>query len=178
MKLYQYDRKNGSAFTEALIDYLRASGKNIPESLLRGEIPKTLKGKHGKPYFAEPELKDIFFSRSHSYGHEVVCFSECEIGVDCEDMQARKTRTPDFEKIAKRFFSRDEQKYITEQEAGVDERFFNVWTAKEAYVKYIGRGFGEGFRGFSVLNLPDVQIVTDRLEEAPHIIYSVCTRNG
>ena len=178
MKLYQYKRNDGSAFNEALIDYMRVTGKSMPASLLRGEMPETRKGKHGKPYFAEQELKDVFFSRSHSHEYEIVCFSDGEIGVDCEDLQARKDRAADFEKIAKRYFAEDENKYIEPGRPGAEERFFDIWTAKEAYVKYTGRGFAEGFNGFSVFRLPEVEIKTGRLEDAPHVVYSVCRSNG
>ena len=178
MKLYQYERNDGSAFNEALVDYMRATGKNMPVSMLNGETPETRKGKHGKPYFAEQELKDVFFSRSHSHEYEIVCFSDSEIGVDCEDLRARKTRTTDFEKIAKRCFAEDEYAYIMQGRPGAVERFFDIWTAKEAYVKYTGRGFSEGFSGFSVFRLPEVIIDTGRLEGAPHVVYSVCRSNG
>ena len=54
-------------------------------------------------------------------------------------------------------------------------RFFEIWTAKEAYMKYTGRGFSEGFRSFSVFCLPEVDIETGRFDGAPNIVFSVCT---
>jgi len=107
-----------------------------------------------------------------------VCFSDKEVGVDCEDTRARKDRKPDFENVARRFFTADEQEYIAYGEPGAEERFFEVWTAKEAYMKYTGNGFSEGFQSFSVFNLHDAEIKTRRLEGAPHIICSVCNRRS
>lgn len=179
MKLYQYDERDGSAFREALIDYLNASGKSVPAPLLRGEPPEIINGEHGKPYFSGPELRDVFFSRSHTHGCEVACFSDSEVGVDCEDTRARKDRKPDFENVARRFFTEDEREYIAYGEPGAEERFFEVWTAKEAYMKYTGNGFSEGFQTFSVFDLKDAEIKTQRLENAPQIICSVCSgRSG
>jgi len=178
LKLYQYDEDDGSAFREALIDYLKASGKSVPAPLLHGELPEIKLREHGKPYFSGSELGDVFFSRSHTNGCEVACFSGAEIGVDCEDILARKDRKPDFEKVARRYFTGDEQNYIAYGEPGAEERFFEVWTKKEAYMKYTGNGFSEGFQSFSVFDLKDAEIMTERLDGAPHIICSVCSGRG
>ena len=178
MRLYHYEKVNGSAFGEALIDYLTQTGKNVPESLQKGISPEMKKSEHGKPYFSESELCGIFFSRSHTNESEVVCFSENEVGVDCEDLKWRSTqigRIRQYEKIAKRYFTEDEQEYIAFGEPLAEERFFDVWTAKEAYTKYTGKGFSEGFQSFSVFNRPDVKIITNRLEGAQHIVFSICT---
>jgi phosphopantetheine--protein transferase-like protein len=178
LKLYKYDENDGSAFREALIDYLKTSGKKIPSSLIRGEPPEISKGKHGKPYFSGAELGAVLFSRSHSNGCEIVCFSDGKVGVDCEDTFARDGRNPDFEKVARRFFSLDEQEYIAYGDPGAKDRFYEVWTAKEAYMKYTGNGFSEGFQSFSVFDLKDAEIKTERLKDAPHIVYSICCGRG
>ena len=178
MRLYHYEKVNGSAFGEALIDYLTRIGKEVPESLLKGISPEMRKSEHGKPYFSGSELCEIFFSRSHTNETEVVCFAENEVGVDCEDLKWRSSqpgRIRQYEKIAKRHFTEDEQEYIAFGEPLDKERFFDVWTAKEAYTKYTGKGFSEGFQSFSVFNRPDVRIITNRLEGAQHIVCSICT---
>ena len=170
MKIYHFSGSRSESetfFTESLTDYIETSGLKIPASAL-GEVGR---GPYGKPYFTDPAMEGILFSRSHTKGHEIVCFSEKEIGADCENTDARPGIEHRYTNIAGRYFTDEEQTYI---EGSVD-RFFEVWTAKEAYMKYTGKGFAEGFRSFSVLDLPGVIIETGRVKGAPHVIYSVCT---
>ena len=175
MRLFRYDKRDAAAFKKALIDYLSRTGRYIPVSLQTGRQPEIKTGRHGKPYFAEPDLEDVFFSRSHTGDFEIVCFSDSEVGLDCEDVNARKNRNTDFEKIAERCFLSDERAYMDAGNPGSEERFFEIWTGKEAYMKYTGRGFSEGFLSFSVFDLPDAEIYTGRIESAPFVIYSVCS---
>ena len=70
--------------------------------------------------------------------------SRQEIGVDIQK-QTREYRRG----IAKRFFHPDEYKYLKKNNF---KDFFPVWTAKESYVKYTGRGVAEGFSTFSVVS--------------------------
>ena len=146
------------------------------------------KGPHGKPYFSGQEPPAVFFSLSHTQGCEVLCLSDNEIGVDCESTTARAGIGGRFLDIAGRWFTRDEQAFVKSGEVvdwsyypGATEavqRFFFVWTRKEAYVKFTGNGFSEGFTGFSVFDLPGVEFTTGRLTDAPFIIYSVCEGKG
>jgi len=158
---------------ESLKDYLKESGYGVAGTALR-EKARIRKGPHGKPFFSDPGLEGVFFSRSHSKGHEVVCFSDGEIGIDCEDTEARQGIAGKYPGIARRCFTEDEMEYMGDSV----ERFFEIWTAKEAYMKYTGRGFAEGFRSFSALDIPGVSIDTGRLADAPHVVYSVCKAAG
>ena len=172
MKIYHYsgDKSHRERFfAESLADFIKESCVRVPDSALE-EAGKIHRGPHGKPYFQAPELKGIFFSRSHSKGHEIVCFSDNEIGIDCENTEARPGIDERYLKIAERCFTDDEKEYIGKSLA----RFFEIWTAKEAYMKYTGMGFSEGFRTFSALKAPGVNIETGRLSDAPHVVYSVC----
>ena len=175
MRLYGYEKDDRAAFSEALKDYVSRAGIRMPASLREGKPPETFRGGHGKPFFAEPELRGVSFSRSHTKGYEVVCFSDSGIGVDCEDIRRWDGDPGRPEKIAKRYFTGDERDYIAFGGASSAERFFEVWTAKEAYMKYTGRGFSEGFRSFSVFGLKGAGVVTGRLADVPHIICSVCS---
>jgi 4'-phosphopantetheinyl transferase len=99
----------------------------------------------GKPYLARNPL---YFNLSHSGDYAVLAWSEvCEVGVDIEE------RRGDFawEDVAAQAFSTAEQSYL----AGLQEEerhaaFYDIWTMKEAYVKALGCGIGEGTNGFSV----------------------------
>jgi len=178
LRLYHYRDNSVSAFNEALKDYLESNGRRVPPCVLSNEPQELGRGEHGKPYFANPELKDVYFSRSDTNGYVVVCFSGSEIGVDCENTEARPGMESRYARIAARVFTDDERSYLTEGESGAVERFFEIWTAKEAFMKYTGKGFSEGFNSFSVFRLSGVHIDTGRLDGAPHVIYSVCFRKG
>ena len=81
----------------------------------------------GKPY---SKNADVQFSVSHS-GDAVICaVSDNPVGIDIEKI--REVRFG----IAQRFATAQELEYIGEN----TERFFEIWTLKEAYFKCIGTG--------------------------------------
>ena len=96
-----------------------------------------------KPFFEN--LENIHFNISHSDDTVAVAFCDEEIGVDIE-----KIKTANF-KIAERFFSKDEQEYVSSH-SDKDLAFFEIWTAKEAYFKQSGKGIGTDFSKVSVKN--------------------------
>ena len=105
----------------------------------------------GKPYF--PDCKDIGLSVSHSGKYIVCALAKGNIGVDIE--QTKKFEDESNEmfserlcKIADRFFHQTEAEYIK-----IDPitRFYEVFTAKESYVKLKGTGFDETLGEISVL---------------------------
>ena len=94
-----------------------------------------------RPFFgAGPE-----FSVSHSGEYWACAFAEERVGLD---LQLHSMKSPP-EKIAARFFHPLEVKWL--EENGY-ERFFDVWSAKESYVKFTGRGFRGDTAGFSVVS--------------------------
>ncbi|HUR81946.1 MAG TPA: 4'-phosphopantetheinyl transferase superfamily protein [Thermoanaerobaculia bacterium] len=55
------------------------------------------------------------------------------------------------ERMARRFFSPPEQEAVFRLDEGRRPlRFFELWTAKEAFVKALGTGFAHGFREFTI----------------------------
>ncbi|MBO5459044.1 MAG: 4'-phosphopantetheinyl transferase superfamily protein [Lachnospira sp.] len=94
-------------------------------------------GQHGKPYFTNhPEL---FFNLSHSGNYAVCIISDKDCGIDIEGGRNVKLN------VAKRFFSEREYSWITETAdiSEQKERFFRIWTLKEAYAKLTGMGIAE-----------------------------------
>jgi 4'-phosphopantetheinyl transferase len=76
-------------------------------------------------------------------GVSVLAFDpENEIGVDVE----RLDEAFEFESIVKHFFSAKEIQYIFQPEADSRQRFYHIWTRKEAYLKAIGTGITESLR--------------------------------
>lgn len=121
-----------SLIKKALADY--SSGMYDDALIKRGE--------YGKPYF---EQIPVCFSISHSGEIWVCLMADFNVGIDIQRYKQLK-----YEKVARRFFHKNEVEFIKEQ--GIDA-FFQVWTRKEAFVKYTGKGFAnEGFSNFSVVN--------------------------
>ena len=60
------------------------------------------------------------------------------------------------EKLAERFFSREEQDYLKFSDSR-DETFTRIWTSKEAYGKYTGGGVNDGLK-FSIFHNPVVPL--------------------
>ncbi len=102
----------------------------------------------GKPYFESDSC--IFVSISHSGKFCVAALSDGEIGVDIEPMNGDEKRLL---RLADRYFTRDEYEYVLED---TRRRFYEVWCAKESYVKYTGKGLSQGLSRFSILNLQGI----------------------
>lgn len=100
-------------------------------------------GKHGKPYFKN--LPNVYFNISHSGKLQAVALGDSEMGVDIELIRKADLR------IAKRRFTANEYAYIAEQDC--DNRFFEIWTKKEAYLKYKGTGISGGLNSFDVFKI-------------------------
>ena len=98
------------------------------------------RGMAGKPYF--PLAPDLHFSLSHSGADWVCALSGQPLGLDLQ-----QPRPVDAAALARRFFHMDEAAYLQAH----PEDFFRVWTAKESYVKYTGRGIAGQFASFSVV---------------------------
>lgn len=84
----------------------------------------------GKPYFIN--FPDIYFNISHSGKYVACVVSDKEVGIDIEgDRKASIS-------LAGRFFCPEEVSWINEADS--EDRFFRIWTLKEAYGKAIGCG--------------------------------------
>ena len=92
-----------------------------------------IRNEYGKPYI--PELPMFYFNISHSNHFLAIALSNHQVGVDIERIKPVNLR------IAKRFFSKEEQTYVFSCPKNQIKRFYEIWTKKEAYVKYIGCGF-------------------------------------
>ena len=96
---------------------------------------------NGKPYVKE----NIHFNLSHSENYVVAAVSYKVIGIDIEKIKPVKTNMIDY------FCSLKDKKYILGEEkyAGTNipatalERFFEVWTFKEAFLKCSGEGISK-----------------------------------
>lgn len=101
----------------------------------------------------KPMLKnhpEFHFNISHSGQWVVIAYDTHPVGIDVEQICWDSGK----ENIARRFFTSDEQEYVFGQpKQGMAERFYEVWTAKEGYLKYLGVGLQKSLASFSVLQL-------------------------
>jgi phosphopantetheinyl transferase (holo-ACP synthase) len=174
MKLYLYDHTAPGASEELL----RAAAADYCGVAHCGDAFTVAHGPHGKPYFSAPPLRDrVHFSLSHSGAYLAVLFHDAQVGLDIEDLRIRSALTKErMERIAARFFTEDERQYVLAGErSGLRQRFFDIWTAKEAYIKYTGRGMSEKLSSFSALQPPDGVTITT-FSPGPGLICSRCAR--
>lgn len=116
--------------------------------ILGKELQQTAESLHfeynadGKPCLSE--YPDFGFNLSHSHAYAALaCMPQHKLGVDIE----KKRRQVDFKGIMKSYFNPAEQQYW--QQEPTAERFFQLWTAKEALIKASGEGFRK-FEDFTV----------------------------
>lgn len=102
--------------------------------------------------FGKPILREdpsFHFNISHS-GVWVICaISEADVGIDIEKIVSIDLQ------IARNYFTEAEQRYIFASEISKDQRlnrFYEIWTLKESYIKAIGKGLSLSLLAFSVLN--------------------------
>ena len=96
----------------------------------------------GKPFLAQN--KDIYFSVSHSGNCIAFASHTLPVGIDVEKIKEMR------EKVAKRYFTEREQRYIYESQYK-DRAFYYIWTRKEAYLKKTGDGLSKKLVSFEVL---------------------------
>jgi len=103
------------------------------------------KNEYGKPYIKN--MEGTYFNLSHSGSYVVIAVGESEIGIDVQ----RHGVCADMNVVAELCFTRDEQGYARDGGQYESDRFYEVWTGKESYLKYIGKGFCEDARSFGIL---------------------------
>ncbi|MDO8271853.1 MAG: 4'-phosphopantetheinyl transferase superfamily protein [Gammaproteobacteria bacterium] len=102
----------------------------------------------GRPAIAAPVLDSgIQFNISHAQGLIVIAVTERgDLGVDVE-YTGRRCRTL---ALANRYFSKQEIAALQSLSVSAQrERFFDLWTLKEAYIKACGMGLAIPLRSFS-----------------------------
>ena len=120
-------QKKGALSREEFEKTLKEPLPDLPEI-----VPEPL----GKPNFRDPSLP--CFSFAHSGNLVFLGIADCPLGVDAE----RVTAGRNLDGISKRFYSPEEQNYLKEAETPsvMTERFFELWTLREAAGKLTGAG--------------------------------------
>lgn len=120
-----------------------------------------IEGEHGRPALAAAHDQSLGFNWSHSGRQALIAIGrQIAPGIDLERRRAR----PRALEIAQRYFSADETAALLALPA--DERdaaFLELWTAKEAVLKALGRGIAFGLHRLSITSHPR-ELSLERLE--------------
>lgn len=105
-------------------------------------------GDNGKPELKPVTELCLQFNISHSHEYALFAFTlKHLIGVDLEYLRP----VPDALKIARRFFSSREYQMLLETETEKQAQlFFRLWTAKESYLKAIGKGLADSLANVEI----------------------------
>lgn len=139
------DRRMPSDYT---VYYLQNGGRRETEQLLPLAAARYAGGggwqlartERGKPYF--PQAPGVQVSVTHSGSYWMCAIGRSPVGLDLQEH-----REAGAERISKRFFHPAEDAFLR---AGEYRRFFDVWAAKESYVKFTGEGLQAGMNRFAV----------------------------
>lgn len=107
------------------------------------ELPELDRTAFGKPYFAK--CPAILFNYSHCNKAVVCAIGSANVGIDIETVRPFHART------AEHFSSEREWEWMRKQE-NQDLAWIQIWTLKEAYVKYTGTGIRTDLRCLDVLD--------------------------
>ncbi|AET70521.1 phosphopantetheine--protein transferase [Desulfosporosinus orientis DSM 765] len=119
----------------------------------------------GKPYLRD--YPNIHYNIAHKKGAIVCAVLDRPVGVDLEEVKNFNKR------VAQRFFTQNEQDYVFARKRNQDLRFAKIWTRKEAFVKWVGKGMTIPFDSFDVLKI-DKRNVFIHTEYVGGYIISVC----
>ncbi len=130
------EHRTRKLFSELLIRHIimkRTHMENHELSFVKNEF--------GKPFL---EFVDgVYFNISHSGTWIVAALDDRPVGTDVEHVQPI-----DFD-ICTQFFSHDENDDLMEKEDKLSY-FFTLWTLKESFIKFIGKGLGIPLNCFSI----------------------------
>ena len=132
--------KKLSLFSDLFVRYLACKALKLNNSDLIFE-----RNTYGKPYLIE--FPDFQYNISHTRSAIAIGLSDKPIGVDIEKIKPAEL------KIADRFFCKNECDYILSGNKRQDELFYEVWTKKEAYIKWVGKGLSMSLTSFDVTNI-------------------------
>ncbi len=96
-------------------------------------------GEHKKPYLKDND--NLFFNLSHSGDYCVCAFCESEIGIDIQKIKDAK------DALIKKVCTQKEQDYLlslNKEKRNIE--FTRLWTVKESYVKYLGKGLSHSLK--------------------------------
>lgn len=115
----------------------------------------------GRPALAGSQSEAFSFNWSHSHDQALIAIARGALpGIDLERLRPHPKAIP----IARRYFSPDETAALEALPADQRDRaFLELWTAKEAVLKALGRGLAFGLHRLSIAGPSDLPVL-HRLE--------------
>lgn len=155
-KMHLYDDQKRSIAAEMLAKTTIGKYLDIP-----AEHIEIVQSNNGKPYAVNFNIE---FNISHCEEIVVCAINNTPVGIDIEKIR------PISPKVAKKFFTIAEQEYVfgktpcaedydTEFNDVQLKRFFECWTAKEAYLKYTGEGLTDNLSALEIDNTHITKII-------------------
>ncbi|MHA6532883.1 4'-phosphopantetheinyl transferase family protein [Paenibacillus sp. BAC0078] len=127
-----------SVLAEALIRTLLIKEHNMDNRSLRFAV-----NQYGKPYLAD--LPGCQFNLTHAGDYVLCAIDQKPLGIDVEEIK------PIDLSIASRFFAPGESQEIERMpEDRRLDHFYQLWTAKESYIKFRGTGLSMPLNSFSL----------------------------
>ncbi len=125
-------------YGEIIVRYLACQKLHI-----KNEDIKIERNLYGKPFLKGYPV--FSYNISHA-GKWIICIiANYEVGVDIEPVKFINLD------IAKRFFTKNEYEMILMESIDNQQQlFYQIWTAKESYIKYIGRGLSIPLNSFTI----------------------------
>lgn len=130
---FRFERDRDSYLvSHAMLRVALSEHKDVHPSAWRFDVEE-----HGKPGIAG-ENPGLEFNLSHTHGMCVaVVAGGMRCGVDVEYMQ----RENDLQGVARKMFTAEEVEYMNADSKLSRQRFFQLWTLRESYLKTTGAGF-------------------------------------
>jgi 4'-phosphopantetheinyl transferase len=125
---------------------------------------KIERDENGKPYVSN--FIELYFNLSHSHNLLICVISEKQVGIDVEFI---KKYTVSDKLVA--FFSNIEWAYIQSFQNKAHP-FYELWTLKESYLKYLGVGLKKRLKSFEIILTNEGYLVIEKGEIVPIFLQS------
>lgn len=135
-KIRCYQNAVNKLLGDILVRYLICKNTNLTNNKL-----KFSQNEFGKPYLVNQRMH---FNISHSKNIVAVAISDTNIGIDIESTKIRAFELD----IAKKYFCPNEYDAIISKQ----HSFTSIWTKKESYIKFMGKGLKIPLNSFDVFD--------------------------
>lgn len=106
-------------------------------------------GRHNKPMLTSGPYQTLYFNLSYTNNQALIAIDNITpIGIDIEWLN----KAFDYQDMQEVCFSKREIEYIDLNRPDATQRFFTLWTRKEAILKLTGEGINEYLNAFEVLD--------------------------
>lgn len=104
-----------------------------------------------------PLVEDGYVSVTHTAGYWACALSDRPVGIDMEELSRKLSPA-----AAKKLHPAEKEylSVLSEGSAEWREEFLRIWTKKESYLKYLGKGLAGGLSGFCVLEGQECNLET------------------